>query len=116
MTVIQAPHRPAAQALLRPALQAPHRPACTASTPAQVHGEDAVDETGPQVWEDMTVEVALSVMSGARAAHLTVRDDDGSRTGLVSRAQLTAFRATPAYTDRVRLRDLPSRADGPHHP
>ncbi|MGW6570473.1 CBS domain-containing protein [Streptomyces sp. NPDC054975] len=67
---------------------------------------DAPDETDPQVWDAMTVEVALSVMAGARAGHLIVRDDDGRRTGLVTQTQLTVFRASSAYTDRVRLRDL----------
>ncbi|MEV8535764.1 hypothetical protein [Streptomyces sp. NPDC051211] len=54
----------------------------------------------------MTVEVALSVMAGARTEHLLVCDDDGRRTGLVTRAQLGAVRDGAAYTDRVRLRDI----------
>ncbi|GAA3393770.1 hypothetical protein [Streptomyces roseoviridis] len=64
------------------------------------------DEAETHVWDDMTVEVALAVMTSARAGHLVVRDGDGRRTGLVTQAQLTGFRASPAYTDRVRLRDL----------
>ncbi|GGT99110.1 MULTISPECIES: CBS domain-containing protein [Streptomyces] len=64
------------------------------------------DESGPQVGDYMTVEVALSVMAGARAGHLIVRDDDGRRTGLVTRAQLTAVRDGSTYTDRIRLREL----------
>ena len=67
-------------------------------------------EPEPHVWADMTVEVALAVMQGARAGQLVVRDDDGRRTGLVTHAQLTGFRATTAYTDRVRLRDLQRHA------
>ncbi|MEV4425977.1 CBS domain-containing protein [Streptomyces sp. R-07] len=60
----------------------------------------------PHVWADMTVEVALAVMRGARTARLIIRDADGRRTGLVTRAQLAGFRASPAYTDRVRLSEL----------
>ncbi|GAA3084396.1 hypothetical protein GCM10017562_62680 [Streptomyces roseofulvus] len=60
----------------------------------------------PSVWADMTVEVALAVMHGARTARLIIRDADGRRTGVVTRAQLTGFRASSAYTDRVRLREL----------
>ncbi|MFD5326570.1 CBS domain-containing protein [Streptomyces sp. NPDC127092] len=71
----------------------PHRP----STPAMAE---------PHVWADMTVEVALAVMQGARTARLIIRDADGRRTGVITRAQLTGFRASPAYTDRVRLREL----------
>ncbi|MBT2445273.1 CBS domain-containing protein [Streptomyces sp. ISL-36] len=65
-----------------------------------------MDEVGPQVGDDMTVEVALCVMAGARAGHLIVRDDDGRCTGLVTRAQLTAVRDGSAYTDRIRLREI----------
>ncbi|MFI1659034.1 CBS domain-containing protein [Streptomyces sp. NPDC020472] len=61
----------------------------------------------------MTVEVALAVMAGARAGRLLVCDDDGLCTGLVTPARLTAARESPAYTDRLRLRDLP--ADGAPH-
>ncbi|MFF5975172.1 CBS domain-containing protein [Streptomyces sp. NPDC012769] len=74
------------------------------STP--MTGTDASDEAGPHVWDDMTVEVALAVMRSARAGHLVVRDGDDRRTGLVTRAQLAGFRASAAYTDRVRLRAL----------
>lgn len=65
-----------------------------------------VEEAGPRVWDDMTVEVALSVMVGARVGHVLVCDQDGRRTGLVTRAKLTAVRDGSAYTDRIRLRDL----------
>ncbi|MFE5495375.1 CBS domain-containing protein [Streptomyces virginiae] len=67
---------------------------------------DDVMEAGPQVCDDMTVEVALAVMAGARTGHLPVCDEDGLCTGLVTQAQLTAVRDSAAYTDRVRLRDL----------
>ncbi|KOG36564.1 MULTISPECIES: CBS domain-containing protein [Streptomyces] len=72
-------------------------------------------EADPHVWADMTVEVALAVMSGAGTRRLVVRDDDGRPTGLVTLSQLTGFRATPAYTDRARLRDL-RPANPPFHP
>ncbi|MEV0126298.1 CBS domain-containing protein [Streptomyces sp. NPDC050703] len=67
---------------------------------------EAMDEAGPRVWKDMTVEVALSVMAGARVGYLLVCDEDGHRTGLVTRAGLTAVRDGAGYTDRVRLRDV----------
>ncbi|MFF5423705.1 MULTISPECIES: CBS domain-containing protein [unclassified Streptomyces] len=86
------------------------QPRPPSSTPADgVTAVRTVPEAEPQVWDDMTVEVALSVMASARAGHLVIRDGDGRRTGLVTRAQLAAFRATAAYTDRVRLRDLLGR-------
>ncbi|GAA4554476.1 CBS domain-containing protein [Streptomyces collinus] len=73
-----------------------------------VHGTvaDVMDAAGPQVWEDMTVEVALSVMAAARTGHLVVCDEDGLCTGLVTRARLTAVRDGSGYTDRIRLRDI----------
>ncbi len=68
---------------------------------------DAVDTAGPRVCGDMTVEVALSVMAGARTGHLLVCDNDDQCTGLVTRTQLTAVRDSAVYTDRLQLRDLP---------
>jgi CBS domain-containing protein len=65
-----------------------------------------MEAAGPQVWDDMSVEVALSVMAAARTGRLVVCDQDGQCTGLVTRAELTAVRDGSAYTDRVRLRDL----------
>ncbi|MFI8210971.1 CBS domain-containing protein [Streptomyces werraensis] len=73
-------------------------PAATAADPA--------DAAGPQVWEDMTVEVALSVMAAARTGRLVVCDEDGMCTGLVTRDRLTAVRDGSGYTDRIRLRDV----------
>lgn len=67
---------------------------------------DAMDPAGPQVWDDMTVEVALSVMAAARTGHLVVCDEDGQYTDLVTRARLTAVRDGSGYTDRLRLRDI----------
>ncbi|MGW5653729.1 CBS domain-containing protein [Streptomyces humi] len=67
---------------------------------------DPADAAGPQVWEDMTVEVALSVMAAARTGQLVVCDEDGTGTGLVTRDRLTAVRDGAGYTDRIRLRDI----------
>ncbi|KQX52122.1 hypothetical protein ASE09_33405 [Streptomyces sp. Root66D1] len=78
----------------------------THPAPAHLTAADAVDTAGPQVCDDMTVEVALSVMAGARTGHLLVCDNDGLCTGLFTRAQLTTVRDSPAYTDRLQLRDL----------
>ncbi|MGW5972597.1 CBS domain-containing protein [Streptomyces sp. NPDC055186] len=67
---------------------------------------DAMDPAGPQVWDDMTVEVALSVMAAARTGHLVVCDEDGQYIDLVTQARLTAVRDGSGYTDRLRLRDI----------
>ncbi|MFD9500512.1 CBS domain-containing protein [Streptomyces sp. NPDC060035] len=75
---------------------------------APVHGTvaDTMDAAGPQVCDDMTIEVALSVMASARTEHLLVCDNDGLCTGLVTQAQLTAIRGSSVYTDRVQLRSI----------
>ncbi|MFE1308507.1 MULTISPECIES: CBS domain-containing protein [unclassified Streptomyces] len=62
---------------------------------------------GPQVDDHMTVDVALSVLIGARVPHLLLRDEDGRCAGLVTRAQLAAHRGGSWYSDRTRLRDIP---------
>lgn len=67
---------------------------------------EVMDAAGPQVCDDMSVEVALSVMAAARTGRLVVCDQDGQCTGLVTQAELTAVRDGSAYTDRVRLRDI----------
>ncbi|MGC4947357.1 CBS domain-containing protein [Streptomyces sp. DT224] len=67
---------------------------------------DAMDAAGPQVCDDMTVEVALSVMASARTVRLRVCDNDGMCTALVTRAQLAVVRDGPGYSDRVQLRDI----------
>ncbi|MYY87144.1 hypothetical protein GT044_38870 [Streptomyces sp. SID335] len=54
----------------------------------------------------MTVEVALSVMAGARVGRLLLCDEDGRCTGLITLARLTAVRDSSGYTDRIRLRDI----------
>ncbi|MFJ4775417.1 hypothetical protein [Streptomyces sp. NPDC088762] len=61
----------------------------------------------PQVCDDMTVEVALSVMISARAGHLLIGDEGLRTPRLITRAQLVAVRDSDAYTDRIRLRDVP---------
>lgn len=77
-------------------------------TPAQTQpAQPSTPATAePHGWADMTVEVALAVMNGARTARLVIVDADGRRTGLVTQDQLAGFRAGPAYTDRVRLSEL----------
>ncbi|MCY0922923.1 MULTISPECIES: CBS domain-containing protein [unclassified Streptomyces] len=82
----------------------PHLPK---TTPAHPTVAETTDAAALQVGDDMTVEVALYVMASARASHLLVHDEDGHRTGMVTRTRLTAFRDSPAYTDLVRLRDIP---------
>ncbi|WP_145766427.1 CBS domain-containing protein [Streptomyces brevispora] len=67
---------------------------------------DAMDTAGPQVCDDMTVEVALSVLASARTGHLLVCDDSGRCTGLVGQSQLAAVRDGSAYSDRIQLRDI----------
>nr|ACG60740.1 conserved hypothetical protein [Streptomyces pilosus] len=73
-----------------------------------LHGTlvDVMDAAGPQVWYDMTVEVALSVMAASGAEHLVVCDEDARWVGLVTRARLTAVRDSSEYTDRLRLGDI----------
>ncbi|MEU9026319.1 CBS domain-containing protein [Streptomyces sp. NPDC048383] len=68
--------------------------------------DDAMEAAGPQVCDDMTVEVALAVMAGSRADHLLICDEDGLCTGLITREQFRAIRDSAAYTDRLRLRDV----------
>ncbi|KPI26744.1 CBS domain-containing protein [Streptomyces sp. NPDC054950] len=64
------------------------------------------DDSGPRVRDDMTVEVALSVMAGAQVDRLILCDGDDQCTGSVTRAQLAVLRAGATYTDRLRLRDV----------
>ncbi|MEV6578582.1 CBS domain-containing protein [Streptomyces sp. NPDC051582] len=74
--------------------------------PAHGTADEDAEQGCPRVGDDMTVEVALSVMASARAGHLLVCDEDGARTGLVTPARLAAARGSDTYTDRVRLRDI----------
>ncbi|GAA2636355.1 MULTISPECIES: CBS domain-containing protein [Streptomyces] len=68
--------------------------------------DDAMEAAGPQVCDDMTVEVALAVTASSRTDHLLVCDEDGLCTGLITRERLSAIRDSAAYTDRLRLRDV----------
>nr|WP_093781360.1 CBS domain-containing protein [Streptomyces sp. yr375] len=60
----------------------------------------------PRVLDDMTIEVALSLMDSARVEYLLLCDGDDQTTGAVTRTRLTAFRDSSAYTDRTRLREV----------
>ncbi|WP_432753070.1 CBS domain-containing protein [Streptomyces sp. JL2001] len=66
-------------------------------------------EPAPQVRDDMTVEVAISVLTSARSEHLVVCDEDDQCSGRVTMAHLATIRDSTAYTDRVRLRDVLGR-------
>ncbi|NUO41674.1 MAG: CBS domain-containing protein [Streptomyces sp.] len=65
-----------------------------------------MDAAGPRVRDDMTVEVALSLMTGARVEYLLLCDGDDQCTGSVTRAELAVHRGSATYTDRLRLRDV----------
>ncbi|MET7642045.1 CBS domain-containing protein [Streptomyces sp. NPDC005426] len=82
------------------------QPRSTNATVVHSTVADVMDTAGPQVCDDMTVEVALSVMISARTGHLLVCDDSGLCIGLVTQAQLTGARDASAYSDRVQLRDM----------
>ncbi|WP_217211169.1 hypothetical protein [Streptomyces sp. AC550_RSS872] len=69
----------------------------------------AVDDmatAGPRVSDDMTVEVALSVMASARVEYLLLCDGDDQCTGSITLAELAVHRGSSTYTDRIRLRDV----------
>ncbi|MBJ7004966.1 CBS domain-containing protein [Streptomyces sp. CRPSP2-6A1] len=74
--------------------------------PAHRTAVGVMDAAGPQVCDDMSVEVTLAVMAAARTVRLVVCDQDGQYTGLVTHAELAAVRDRSDYTDRVRLRDI----------
>ncbi|MEU9142281.1 CBS domain-containing protein [Streptomyces sp. NPDC048404] len=80
------------------------RPASAGSGPSTV--AELMDAAGPQVCDDMSIEVALSVMAAARTDRLIVCDQDCQCTGLVTQTELTAVPDSTAYTDRVRLSDI----------
>ncbi|MFE1289475.1 CBS domain-containing protein [Streptomyces sp. NPDC058751] len=67
---------------------------------------DPEDASGLRVRGDMTVEVALAVMAGARVGRLLVCDEDDQHTDSVTEAQLAVVRDCSAYTDRIRVRDV----------
>ncbi|MEV5147539.1 CBS domain-containing protein [Streptomyces sp. NPDC052727] len=76
------------------------------ANPAHRTAVKGMEAAGPQVCDDMSVEVALAVMAAARTSRLVVCDQDDQRTGLVTRTELAAVRDSSDYTDRVRLRDI----------
>ncbi|WP_327240576.1 CBS domain-containing protein [Streptomyces sp. NBC_01318] len=76
------------------------------ATPVHRTVVEVMDAAGPQVCDDMSVEVALAVMAAAGTARLVVCDQDGQCTGLVTQTELAAVCDSSAYTDRVRLRDI----------
>ncbi|WP_153547140.1 CBS domain-containing protein [Streptomyces sp. RB17] len=78
--------------------------------PAPVTAVEDIEGHGLRVCDDMTVEVALAVMAGARVEYLTVCDGDDESTGSVTRVRLAVLRDSSAHTDRIRLRDV---LDGP---
>jgi CBS domain-containing protein len=82
------------------------QPRSANATPVHRTAADPMDTDAPQVCDDMTIEVALSVMASARTGHLLVCDNGGLRTALVTQAQLAAVRDSSAYTDRIQLRDI----------
>ncbi|MFF5359924.1 CBS domain-containing protein [Streptomyces scabiei] len=82
------------------------QPCPTDTRPARRAGVEIMDAEGPQVCDDMTVEVALAVMAAARTGRLVVCDQDDQRIGTVTRTELLAVRGSLASADRVRLRDV----------
>lgn len=106
-----------AQTRRRPAGLATAPTASTAqAAPSAPDVFDALDGSGPRVCDDMTVEVALSVMAGARVGRLLLCDADEQCTGSVTRAQLTVVRDTSGYTDRMRVRDVLGAGGHDHAP
>ncbi|MFF8034407.1 MULTISPECIES: CBS domain-containing protein [unclassified Streptomyces] len=84
----------------------PMQPRPADTDPAHRTAVEVMDAAGPQVCDDMSVEVALAVMAAARTGRLVVCDQDGQCTGLVTWTELAAVRDGSDYTDRVRLRDI----------
>ncbi|WP_329372646.1 hypothetical protein [Streptomyces sp. NBC_01483] len=74
--------------------------------PAPTNVADVLDASGPRVGDDVTVEVALFLMASARVGYLLLCDQDEHCTGSVTWAQLALVRDNPAYTDRIRVRDV----------
>ncbi|MEU2712978.1 CBS domain-containing protein [Streptomyces sp. NPDC007205] len=74
--------------------------------PAPATVVEDTDGQGPRVCDDMTVEVALAVMAGARVGYLTVCDGDDQSTGSITLVRLAVLRDSSTYTDRIRLRDV----------
>jgi CBS domain-containing protein len=85
-----------------------------------VSAVDDMEAAGPRVSDDMTVEVALSVMAGARVDCLLLCDGDDQCTGSVTLAELAVHQGRSTYTDQMRLRDVLAdrltRSAGPPSP
>ncbi|MDX3584969.1 CBS domain-containing protein [Streptomyces europaeiscabiei] len=82
------------------------QPRPAGANPVHRTAVEVMDAAGPQVCDDMSVEVALAVMTAARTGRLVVCDQDDQYIGVVTQGELTAVRESSAYTDRVRLRDI----------
>ncbi len=82
------------------------QPCSADADPVRRKAMEIMDAAGPQVCDDMSVEVALALMAAARTGRLVVCDRDEQRIGLVTRTDLTTVRDSGAHTDRVRLRDI----------
>ncbi|WP_228472579.1 CBS domain-containing protein [Streptomyces cyaneochromogenes] len=67
---------------------------------------DDMAADGPRVSDDMTVEVALSVMASAGVECLLLCDGDDQCTGSITLAELAVHRGSSTYTDQIRLRDV----------
>ena len=92
------------------------QPRSADANPVHRTAVEVMDAAGPQVCDDMSVEVALAVMAAARTSRLVVCDQDDQRIGLVTRTDLTAVRDSGAHPDRVRLRDILGGTDRQPHP
>ncbi|MFG2739434.1 hypothetical protein ACGFY0_05105 [Streptomyces chartreusis] len=76
------------------------------TTPDVMARLDHLDAIELRVSDDMTVEVALSIMAGAGVEYLLLCNGDDERIGSVTRAELAVHRDSSAYTDRIRLRNV----------
>ena len=82
------------------------QPRSACATPVHRTPTDAMDAAGPQVCDDMTTKVAVSVMDRTRNAHPLVRDDDGPYTAQVTQTLPVAVRDSSEHTDHVQPRDI----------
>jgi hypothetical protein len=73
---------------------------------APMRAVDDMEAAGPRVSDDMTVEVALSVMASARVEYLLLCDGDDQCIGSITLTELAVHRGRSTYTDQIRLRDV----------
>ncbi|MEY9841184.1 CBS domain-containing protein [Streptacidiphilus sp. EB103A] len=59
-----------------------------------------------QASDHTAVDKALVILNSAHADYLLIRGEDGHCVGLITQADLDAYRAQPWYTQQTRLRDL----------